>query len=355
MNDNFGYFLVTRNNPEMIREWGRRNYTDNSLVLSLDESTDPAQRANCRFECDKFGFSYAVAESGGLGQNLKQAAEFFLDRNVDNILYMQHDAYPESRESIEKLNLFIKERDFSDFGLAGFNVVHGRNEILRYKIGSGNLHTLARSPLEKGNGYYAPEVQSRLNYAKVLKIPFAIESAMWTTVLISCETVKNVIRVDSRFIFFHAWDDIAFQMMQRNRWNFVIPDITFMHDQDIKKDVRLPENSPIPFSNGRPREYFYGPYDHLQHWYEKWRFRWDFRKHIETIILPRRIRDLSGRAFGKIEREFGVDLRNNLETVSRHDFSKTADLYHGTILMNFFEHDPKNGALKYFPELSLSN
>lgn len=335
----------------MIVEWAGKNNFEDRLVINLDESTEDEQKKKCFSECRKLGIHYELAEPGGLIRNLKQAARYFEKNNVSFVLYMHHDAYPESAKSLNSIAQVIDQNDLSPFGLIGFNVVHGSDAIEKYSVGKTQLHTLARAPLEKGDGWYRPLPTSRLNYRLLKLIPFAVESVMWSTVLLSCRLIREELNVDERFVFFHAMDDAAFQLLAKGKYNLVLPSITFMHNQASKVKYGLPENSPQKLKSDKEISFYYGRDDHLRHWEEKWNFRWDFRKYLQTVMVPDQYQSLANRFFGRIHRQFKIDPLNGFETIARKDFQENGNVHQGTLLTEFFNHDPIKGPLRYFSQI----
>jgi hypothetical protein len=348
----FGYLLVSRNNSPMISEWAKKNVLRDRFVMNIDESTSPEQKTLCQEQCLRFGIHYEQAEPGGLVRNLKQAARYFRSRQISFILYMHHDAYPEDSSTIERVSRLVTNNDLSSHGLFGFNVIHGSEAVQNQLSKNRALHTLARSPLEKGDGWYRPLPTSRLNYRLTKNIPFAVESVMWSTVLLSCRLIEEDLEEDSRFVFFHAMDDVAFQLLLKGKFNIVVPFITFMHNQMSKVRHGLPENSPISQSGSKEINYYYGRNDHLNHWQEKWLFRWDFRKVIQTTLFSDSFQPKVNRVFGRIHRQFNIDPLIGFQTIARSDFASHRDYYKDSLLDEFYKHDPKNGPIHYFPKIT---
>ena len=338
----------------MIREWCAENFTEDLIVINLDESTDQEAADLCEKACIEGGIFYRRAEAGGLVQNLFQAAEILEQYSIHHILYMHHDASFQDQETVISLTDLIQKNDLSDFGVIGFNIIHGDDQITLFKSGRGfKLHTLARSPLELGDGWYRPFPSSRFNYKQLRQQPFAVESVMWSTCLISTKALNSKIKIDPRFQFFHAWDDIAFQFLQQNTWNIVVPTITFFHNQMRKLKYNLPLNSPFPNKGSRGVEYLYGRHDSLQQWEEKWGFSYDFRKSIVTKILKGNFETYVNRLFEKVARDFGLDPRTGLETVARKTYRANQSRFSGTYIDQFYSHDPILGPIKYFEDLNL--
>lgn len=354
MKSNVGVLLVSRNNASMIQEWADNNPREGLCILNLDESTEAESKKLCFQACSHLGINYSRALPGGMVANLRQAADFFSEREIEWVLYMHHDAYPEGSHTISQLSKTLGSYDLSEFGVIGFNIVDGHEAILNWEAGADRLHTLARAPLELGDGWYRPIPSSAFNYERVGLVPFAVESVHWSTALISCKVIRDELVLDPNFVFFHAWDDIAFQLMMRGRYNIVIPRLTFMHDQVVKVSHGLPVNSPIGSEPGKTVHFYYGRDDHLTSWFEKWKFRWDFRKFGQVTYVPEALQEPVRRFFKKISAEFQFDPLKRLETVARNDFRRVRQDYEGTIPLEFFNHDPGSGPLMYFPDIKVS-
>ena len=337
----------------MIHEWCSENFTDDLIVINLDESTDHEAANLCEEACLERGLLYRRAEAGGLVKNLFQAAEILEQYSIDHILYMHHDASFQDEKTLISLTDFIQKNDLNDFGVIGFNIIHGDDQIKLFKSGGNQLHTLARSPLELGDGWYRPHPSSRFNYQQLRQQPFAVESVMWSTCLISTKALTSKIKIDSRFQFFHAWDDIAFQFLNQNTWNIVVPSITFFHNQMRKLKYNLPLNSPFANNGSKGVEYLYGRHDSLQQWEEKWGFSFDFRKSLATKVLKGNIETFVNRLFEKMARDFGLDPRTGLETVARKTYRANRSRFSGTYIDRFYSHDPISGPIKYFEDLNL--
>ncbi len=342
VNNNFGIMLVSRNNPMMIDEWYKQyDYTDYE-ILNIDESTDKDSIDLAKENCSKLGISYQKVDKTGLTNNIKQAVEFFSHKNIDWILYMHHDSYPLGEDALLKVSKYIKKNDIADFGVIGFNVLHGDNDLSHWEGGKTLCRTTARSPLELGDGWYRrlPHPSSRINYNDNDKRPFAVESVMWTTALINSTNFLKNIDIDPRFVMFHAWDDIAFQFLYKNIYNIVIPNIAFAHDQKLKLKHELPLSSPQ--GSAKNVKHLYGRVDHLDVWKEKWGFSWDINKSNLFGM------DLNSVWFMRIMRYFFRKYISSLPTVARKEYKSVRTKYKDTLIADFYNHDPKKGPIKYF-------
>jgi len=246
---------------------------------------------------------------------------------IEWIIYSHHDSYPLTEKFIQKINYWVNNPEVKKFGVIGFNVLHNKDEIKCFDHESTPLRSTARCPLEKGGMIYKAKTSkplknwlredllrgfknsTRINYNNEIKRPFAVESVFYTTAMVNINQYQRYIVPDSSFTMFLAWDDIAFQFLKNNVYNIVLPNFHYAHDQSLKLKYDLPLKSPI--GNPIKREYLYGKWNHHDMWEKKWGFRWN-QKYV------------------------------------RSDFKKIKKQYKGTLLMDFYRHDPKNGPLRYF-------
>jgi len=338
----FGILLVTRNNPGMVNEWYKHYDYSDCEVLNVDESTQKDSIKSVINNCNKLGISYQKASKSGLFNNLQQAKKFFDKKDIGWVLYMHHDAYPLGENVLQDISNIIEERKATEFGVIGFNILHGDFDLPHWEGLNTSCRTTARAPLERGDGWYRrlPHPSSRMSYNDNDARPFAVESVMWTTALINSKNLIDNIANDPRFVFFHAWDDIAFQFLKRNIYNVVFPKIAFAHDQRLKLKHKLPYSSPQ--GNEKKVNHLYGRSDHLSMWKDKWGFDWNINKSTVLGI------DLNSVWFMRIMRWFLPKYISLLPTISRVDYKKVQYKYKGTLIDDFYNHDPKNGPIKYF-------
>lgn len=339
----WGIMLVSRNNPDMVNEWALNNPRLTSYAINIDESEDDEVREKISDICQSHDIRYEAATESGMMNNISQYSRSL---GCEWMLYMHHDAYYIDDNIVETIDGIVCRNASRDYGVIGFNILHGPKQIKAYKNGKLRFGTIARSVLEYGDGYYRPEYYNRAYRAKFdLSKPFAVESPMWTTTLIYLPKYFNVIEPDDNFMFFHAWDDIAFQYMNNNIYNICIPYVYFAHDQSLKKKYKLSVNSPHGKKSDIIKNYGSDAKDHLDYWYKKWGFAWSLDKGFFIYDFIRKTRLLRN-VCGYVE---NVIFKSNPElfrTQSVKTFEKAKYRYKDTLLSKFFKHNPSHGPLK---------
>jgi len=337
----FGIVLTSKNNYSMLEEWyGLHDYSDH-IVINIDLHSSAEERKYGRGICDKNNIVFLECTSTEMQENILQASTYLHKKySIDWLLYTHHDAYPLGKALQDLNDIILKSSKLSNFGVVGFNIYHD-SDLTQWEDGIQKLMTTSRCPLELGNGYYNNRASSRVNYKEFKIKPFAVESVFWSTAMVNYSQYTKYINIDKRFNFFHAWDDIAFQFLYSDIYNIVIPSISFAHDQSLKTKHSLPASSP----NGTKKEVekMYGRSDHLKIWKDKWGFRYDTAKFIfgSSIFINKVVVTASDKLNTKV--------LNSLSTISRNDFKNTKHMGKKKSLMkDFFEHDPKNGPIKYF-------
>jgi hypothetical protein len=334
-----GLLICSRNNYDLIESW-RNNYDyADQVILNIDDGSSLVNLRLGQKICKKNKIFFIKSKKKGLQNNIYEACQFFEKKKIKWILYQHHDSYPLTKNIFSKLGHYISNGKIKKFGVIGFNVLDSINGDLQYWNNNKTpLRTTARSVLELGDGWYRKRIGSRIHYKKTTKA-FAVESVMWSTALINTEMFKKKIKIDNNFNFFHAWDDIAFQFLNQNIYNIVLPNIHFAHDQKLKIDHKIPYSSAN--ASNKKRKYYYGHFNHLKIWNNKWGFEYDLTKNIsfhykKFPILYRFLRYL------------GINRWSFLETRARVTFKKNLNKYKKTLLFDFFNHDPKNSYLKEF-------
>jgi len=344
----FGILITARNNEySMVEEWiGLYDYSGIS-ILNLDLNSDKELRLKGKKNCKKHGIVFKDCNSIILTDNILQAFQYFYEEEgIEWLLYMHHDAYPMLENTLTQLNdILLNSSKIQDFGVIGFNVYHDQFDLSQFDINKNQLMTTARAPLELGNGYYNGRVESRVDYKKFKFKPFAVESVMWSSALINYHQFNKYITIDTAFNFFHSWDDVAFQFLSHNVYNIVIPSLSFGHDQSLKAKHNLPISSP----NGdiKKVEKLYGRVDHLSIWQEKWGFDYSLSKCVfggDNFINKNGI---INKVIVRISQFIQYDFVSSLNTVTRKSYSAQYGK-NKNLLDDFYEHDPKNGPLKYF-------
>ena len=346
--EKIGLLIISKNNYELLDVWFKNYDYSNFEILNIDDGSSIEQNLIGKQKCFNHDIDFLESDKPGVQNNIKQAINFFEKKKISWIIYQHHDSYPLTENLYGKLQKYLNNPLIYQFGVIGFNVFCSTNNDLDYckKSSSLPLRTTARSPLELGDGWYRVRKGSRINYAEVNK-PFAVESVMWTVALINSSSFLKHIEIDDNYQFFHAWDDIAFQFLNKNIYNIVLPDIHFIHDQQIKEKFSIPKNSST--ANIKKRQYFWGRFDHLSVWEKKWKFKYDVNKKKyfflkkNFLLIYKIINKFCKLIYGKDIYEL-----DNLETVARETFKKNENEFKGTLIVDFFNHDPKKGPLKTF-------
>lgn len=342
----FGILIATKNTYSMVEEWISLYDYSGVPILNLDLNSEENSRSKGEEVCKKNGIEFRECNGTEMQNNIDQAFQYFYkEKGIEWILYMHHDAYPMLENTLTQLNSILLNSDsIKDFGVVGFNIYHDHFDLSRFDRNKHQFMTTARAPLELGNGYYNGRVESRVDYQKFEFKPFAVESIMWSTALINYHQFSKYITTDTAFNFFHSWDDIAFQFLSHNIYNIVIPSLSFGHDQSLKSKHKLPISSP----NGDVKkvEKLYGRSDHLQIWKDKWGFDYSVSKYLfggDGLINRNGV---INKAISKISKLTQYDFASSFETVARKSYRGQYGR-NKNLLDKFYDHDPKNGPLKY--------
>ena len=335
-----GLFLVCKNNYNLLELFlETHDYQNlNMLILDLGSSQENLQKGYDL--SNKHKFHLELARTRSMQDNFAEAVDYFEKIGIYFFIYSHQDVYPLTPNWLDVLKVELASLSSQNFGLAGFNVYHDY-QIALWREDRPELMTTARTPLEKGNGYYDIRPGSRVNY-KNFKFgpPFLVEIPFWSTCLVNVSTFKQAIVVDERFEFFHAIDDLAFQFISSDVPNIVLPRISFAHDQSMKVANGFTKNSS---TDGDKKTIIknYGRIDHLDVWREKWGFDYSSSKSLtfDSYFIARVI--------DKIEQTTGLGLSNNLPTLSRRTFANSGHKS-SVLVQRFFNHDPATGPLDYF-------
>jgi len=342
-NSNFGILLLTKNTYSMVDEWFSLSDYSGIPILNIDLASENDYLKIGQQICKRKNIYFQKSNNTSMQSTLDQALDFFHKiLKIDWVLFMHHDAFPMTNKTLNNLKTLISNsKKLQNYGVIGFNVYHDKFDLLQFNINEPKLMTTARTPLELGNGYYNRRVDSRVNYDRFEIHPFAVESVFWSTALINYNQFQKFITVDSRFNFFHSWDDIAFQFMSNNIHNIVIPNIEFGHDQSLKIKHKLPFSSP-----DKKTRKLYGNFNHLKIWSDKWKFEYSLSKKIFGGDFFINKDGLINKIIFVLSNYTGLDFASSLETVSRSSYKKNF-LGSYNLFDQFYYHDPKLGPLKY--------
>lgn len=334
-----GLVLTSKNNYSMLEEFLTLYDYSKIKVLNIDAGSSYEELKTGIELCEKNNVGFIHSENPEMQLCINQAAKYFLEQGVNWFIYSHQDAYPLTANFFDVLkNKYLSSIDPNSIGMIGFNIYHDLDDLQHWEGNETKLMTVARTPLELGDGYYRINKTSRVNYKTFEMKPFLVEIPMWSTVLFSATSYVNHIKPDINFQFFLSLDDVAMQYLSQNIPNIVIPELAFAHDQSLKLKHKLPYKSPI--LNPKEREKLYGRFDHAEVWLEKWGFRFNVYKSLLGIpvILRKVILKIMNFFFHA----------NFLETLGRKDFSLVQDRYKSTLLYSFYQHDPKKGPYKYY-------
>mgnify|MGYP003115548215 CR=1 FL=1 len=310
MSKKIGIVFTSRNNYELLGNWSSIVDTSGYKVLNIDEDSTPEQKTLGKEICKKYNIEYKDRENRGMQWNLLTACNYFEKHDIEYLLYFSHDCYPmETKDFFNKLNDYLTNKDLSNFGTIGFNVLHDDYEIKDWDGENTPLRTTARTPLEPGDLYYRSHKywpKTRVRYDERWNKPFAVESIMWTVGLLNINQYKKYIVPTSEYHMFHSWDDIAFQFLNKNIYNIVLPNFCLAHNQHTKKPYGIPKDSPI--GDEKTREHYFSKFNHHEVWENRWGFNYG----------------------------------------NRNTFENVKENYKETLLWDFYNHDPINGPLKSF-------
>ena len=309
MSNKFGILFTSRNNYELLDIWCSKVDTRDYLILNIDEDSTEEQKKLGRQVSKKHNIVYMDREERGMLNNITTACNYYKSKGIEWIMYFSHDCFPRTDNFLDKLNDYLTKNDLTNFGVIGFNVLHGSGEIAQWRGDDTPLMHIARTPLEIGDMYYRNVMfwgNTRVRFDDKWKKPFVVESIMWTAGLLNINQYETHIEPTGEYHMFQSWDDIAFQFLYKNVYNIVLPQFCMAHDQDVKVKFGIPKHSPR--GDETVREHFFGKWGMLEVWKERWGF------------------------------DYG----------DRNTFENVKEQYEGTLLVDFYNHDPANGPLKSF-------
>jgi len=305
-----GILITSRNNYSLLKEWHGLLNNPEQEILSIDEDSTEEQKELGKEICSDLGITYIEREERGMLFNVITACDYFEKKGIEWILYSHTDCYPLTENFWQRIENYISDGKLDEYGVVGFNVLHGPEDLRQWNGDDTPVRTIARTPLEPGDNWYRHIDRghpTRYVHPEGEKRPFVVESVMWSAAMINIKQYKKYIIPTGDYQFHMSWDDIAFQFLYNNIYNVVLPQFTFNHDQERKVKHGIPKSSP---SEGKDREHYSGKWGHNQVWKERWGF------------------------------EFA-----NPE--SRIEFEQVKDAYEGTLLVDFYNHDPINGPMKF--------
>lgn len=272
--------------------------------------------------------------------NLRATSDIihYLIKEVTNktyLLYCHHDAFNLTFDGYYMIDDLLDTYDFTNIGLAGFNIYHDEMEISQWNSKLRNYQTTCRTPFEQGDGYYRERPSSSVNYANFIRDKsFEIAIPMWSTCLINLKLFKEEIPQKSPFDFFFSMDDIAVQFLKRDKNNVCFPEICFSHQQSTKKYLNQITKSPKAAGGSK-----YGRTDHADKWDLAHGYRWNVRKYFFGLILSHYV---LGRLGTRVQYFLSF-----LETVSRYDIRKKNLAKLSPKELQFYNNNPRAGPIAY--------
>lgn len=317
-----GILFTSRNNYEMFDLWFQNSTNEGFEVLSIDEDSSPENKELGKQICKRHNITYMDREKRGMFNNIDTAKKYFQKKGIDWVIWFQHDCYPLTKDFFKKVNELILSDKLNNFGAISFNICHGYEDINSYMDGDTGLKLTARAPLEIGDHYYRHKhrkfsngeiqhawVNSRVDYTSgKFDKPFSIESVGFG-VLLNFDMWTKYITVTDDFVFYMSTDDIAFQFLYNNIHNLCIPYLTLGHAFQSKENFGIPVSSPK--GTDEERDFYFGE-------------------------------ESDKKALDNFNERWGFDYRY------RDTFELVKDNYKGTLLWEFYHHDPINGPLRSF-------
>ncbi|MAB65304.1 MAG: hypothetical protein CL662_00545 [Bacteroidetes bacterium] len=228
-----GLLFTSRNNYELLDFWMQNVDTEGFSILNIDEDSTEENKSKGREICKKYNIEYLDREERGMLFNMITACNYFKSKGLEYIVYNTHDSFPK-KGFFKDFNQLVKEKDLSNFGVIGFNILHDKT-----------WHQLARTPLQPKQGEFYDRYPANSSIPLKWSKPYAIESAMWTTAAVNISQYEKHIIPTGDYHFFHSWDDIAFQFLYKNIYNICIPSLIVNHTQEVKIHHGLPYKSPL--------------------------------------------------------------------------------------------------------------
>jgi hypothetical protein len=269
-----GILFTSRNNYDLLDYWLTKVDTEEFFILNIDEDSTLENKIKGKQICNKHNVTYLDREERGMQNNLFTACSIFQSKNLEWILWFQHDCFPITNKFFTEFDNIIKTGNLNQFGAVGFNIKH-----------DGIYQMLSRTPLQQPN-----EVMwARFDINSPLPIEYnkihSVESVSWMCAAVNINQYLTYIIPTGDYQFFHAWDDIAFQFMYNNIHNICIPFLELSHEQIVKGEFDMPIKSPHANTQEdlEKREFYYGKWGHHDVWYDRWGFWYDDNSTFELV------------------------------------------------------------------------
>jgi len=316
---NTAILLTSRNNYVLLEKlWLKKINRKNEIIINIDEGSNDEQKLEGRRICDKNDIVFLESQPG-MCKNVLSACDYLKNKmDLRYLIWFQHDCWPLQEDFFRKFDSLVSSGKLNNFGTVGFNGI-ARNIIPEsYEKAIDNLYSgespfavTARSPLEKGDSWYCG-IKSRRIRRPIIETfrfvkPFSVEIGAWFAMAVNVDLFRKHVDCSRPFHFFHSWDDICFQFLNKNTHNITIPGLYVDHQPELKPDFGMPKRS-VRLSYKGDDTYHSSRGFGDKPWKKYWGFDYDNRK-----------------SFKKVQKE-----------------------YKGTLINAFYNHDPQNGPLMSF-------
>tara|TARA_Y100001937_G_scaffold51072_1_gene71072 strand:- start:1117 stop:2100 length:984 start_codon:yes stop_codon:yes gene_type:complete len=312
--------FTSRNNYDLLDKWLSEVDWNGFEVLNIDEDSEHLEVQKGKSICKKHNITYMDRDKRGLLNNITTAMEYYQDSDVDWVIWFQHDCFPLTPNFFDRVNKVMSAGDLDDFGCVGFNTFHKVNGL--YEKGDRSLHYVARAPLEPGDNWYRNHKQWSNTRVRLqtdsFKKPFSVEIPAAFCVALNLTMWGKYITPIDDYHFMNVFDEIGFQYLNQNIHNVVLPYLHIGHEPERKIEINIPKVSSKAHKANQRGKYVKEHFDHDDKYFGKW-------------------------GLSVFENRWGVDYDN-----ARPSFEKVKDRYEGTLLIDFYNHDPIKGPLKSF-------
>ena len=93
---NIGIVFTSRNNYELLDNWMKKVNTEDFFILNIDEDSTEENKELGKKICKKHNILYKDRDKRGMQFNMLTAGDILKEKNIDWILWFQHDSYPKT-------------------------------------------------------------------------------------------------------------------------------------------------------------------------------------------------------------------------------------------------------------------
>ena len=162
-----GFILTSKDNYSMLDEWLSIYDYSSFTILNIDVGSSLDSLNEGKEICKKHNVNFMQSQYPEMQFCLDQAANFFIERNINWFIYTHQDTYPLTKNFFEILKKkYLNKIDPSSIGMIGFNIYHDQEDLQHWEEDEIKYMTLARCPLELGDGVYSTKKTSRVDYNK---------------------------------------------------------------------------------------------------------------------------------------------------------------------------------------------